>query len=881
MKVPAFETTEQNDNSPVLIVDKIGVIGEALANDLSNDYLVVLLSAKDLKKKNKKIIYIPFKRSIPQAPDNYYQKIFIVDDGNSVTRESAVSFIDKARKTNAKLYFIGSIRNVDLESADEIVSYSGAKVLIFGDLFDKNIFFDKDVSITRFILQARKLGKIDVPGNGLSLSYPITFNDTIKLIIKASYLEIPQKIILLFYPHPITDISLANTFQKINPEIKVDFVKEREEKNIYIPKEAQHAIKKYDLREKLKELELEDKENREVNILNKEKTPRNKFVKPVLFFLLACLFLILLPLLTTASYSFLGKHQLESAKNLAEEGNFDKALKKSENAKTFFEIAGKTGAIFLYQAQIIGKENGAQKLLGQIETAENLSNAVIHLLEGSVGLKNVYSGNSSDPKKEFTDASSSLKSAYSIIQKINAQDQIPDEYKEKFNNILPVVELFSNSSEVLPEVFGFDKEKKYLVLFQNNMELRPGGGFIGSVGLLTVKDARVKDFEILDVYSLDGQLKAHVEPPYPIRRHIPIVHLYLRDSNFSPDFVTNAITASDIYKLETKKEIDGVIGIDLHFAKNIISALGPISVTDYDKEINEDNLYFVTQEEAEKDFFPGSTRKKDFLSALAKSVELNLKSRENIPFFLLTEKMGKSLLEKHILFAFKDQGAQSVFTANGWSGTLIDNRKLEDRVINDFFGISEANLGVNKVNYFISRSISKKVIIEKNGSVSSVATIAFKNSSKKGSMTGRDYKNYLRLILPEGSRVNEIFIDNKKTEIVPAETDYLIYERQGYKAPSELEVDRKDEMGKSIFGFLINVPQESIKTIKVVYSIPFSVSVDEKLTTYSLKIYKQPGIDSYPFDLTFSAPGYKILPAISFDEEIIKDEEVKFIISQK
>ena len=228
MKKSAFKTTEQEGNTPILVVDKIGVIGEAIAQALSKDFLVILLTSREVKGKNKKIIHIPFKTKIPQVPENKYEKLFIVDDGNTVTRESVFSFIEKARETNAPLYFIGSIRNVDLEHADEIAaSYKNAKVLVFGDLFDKHIFFDKGTSISRFILQARKLERIDVPGNGLSSSYPITFEDSIKLIIKASYLEVQQKVILLFYPHPITDISLANTFKKINPEIKVDYVKEK------------------------------------------------------------------------------------------------------------------------------------------------------------------------------------------------------------------------------------------------------------------------------------------------------------------------------------------------------------------------------------------------------------------------------------------------------------------------------------------------------------------------------------------------------------------------------------------------------------------------------------------------------------------------------
>jgi hypothetical protein len=189
MKLPVLTNHEPNITQPILIVDRIGVIGEELARQLCQDFLIVLLSPNPTLTKNERIIHVPFKKRIPQAPDNRYSKIFIVDDGHSVTRQSALSLIEKARQSDSPFFFIGSLRNVDIVHADQIAtSYSNSNVLIFGDLFDKNIFFDQEASINKFILQARKTGKIEVDRNGLSLSFPITFTDTIKLIIKASYL---------------------------------------------------------------------------------------------------------------------------------------------------------------------------------------------------------------------------------------------------------------------------------------------------------------------------------------------------------------------------------------------------------------------------------------------------------------------------------------------------------------------------------------------------------------------------------------------------------------------------------------------------------------------------------------------------------------------
>ncbi|KKU82477.1 MAG: hypothetical protein UY10_C0032G0013, partial [Microgenomates group bacterium GW2011_GWA2_47_8] len=54
---------------------------------------------------------------------------------------------------------------------------------------------------------------------------------------------------------------------------------------------------------------------------------------------------------------------------------------------------------------------------------------------------------------------------------------------------------------------GFDGQKTYLILLQNSMELRPAGGFIGSIATLGIEDGFMETPVVQDVYALDGQLK--------------------------------------------------------------------------------------------------------------------------------------------------------------------------------------------------------------------------------------------------------------------------------------------------------------------------------------------------------------------------------------
>ena len=68
------------------------------------------------------------------------------------------------------------------------------------------------------------------------------------------------------------------------------------------------------------------------------------------------------------------------------------------------------------------------------------------------------------------------------------------------------------------------------------MELRPTGGFIGSYAIMTFDKGRLAEIVVNDVYTADGQLKGHVDPPEPIRKYLGEGGWFLRDSNWDPDF---------------------------------------------------------------------------------------------------------------------------------------------------------------------------------------------------------------------------------------------------------------------------------------------------------------------------------------------------------
>lgn len=363
----------------------------------------------------------------------------------------------------------------------------------------------------------------------------------------------------------------------------------------------------------------------------------------------------------------------------------------------------------------------------------------------------------------------------------------------------------------LTDVLAQNGQKKYLILFANNMELRPGGGFIGSFGILTLKNLSISDFVVYDVYDADGQLKAHVEPPNAIRDHLSQPHWFLRDSAFSPDFYENYQTARFFLEKEMNMtDFDGAILLTTTTVKNILEAFESIYIPGFDEKVNKDNFYLKTQIYAEKGFFPGSTQKKGFLAALARQIFINL---ENVSPPLFMQNILRSLEEKNLVLYLENPELQKRIDSLYWSGRIIESSCPPgiDNCYSDFLFPFDANLGVNKSNFFIFRSIETVVTFDSDGFVHTRLNLHYKNESQTDVFPGGSYKNYFQILLPRNAilgaiSVNALPVQNYDLELKQFKKVGFLFELSPQKTTNlsiEYRSLTKFNKGRAIYQLLI------------------------------------------------------------------------------
>jgi hypothetical protein len=858
VSIPALTLSEKKSDYPILIVDKIGEIGEKLIADLKQESLVIFVSSKKIEEE--KVVHVPYVKKIPTIPDNTYSHIFVIDEYGKISKEFISSFVKKAKHDGSKLILAININFTNEKFIQKYInSYDGARIIVFGDIFAKDYLFDSSTYINKFIKQVQNYQQINIPGDGTTQTNPVFLDDVTVGILQVGFIEDEAFNTFFLYPkNKPTLLTLAHIFQKRQPTIKIDFIKSSKQKKekLELRTEGKYLLEEnYDLENRIKKIDFEKKDTVEVKreeYYKKDNALQNfKFGYLFAGVILIFGFFFLLPLFSTLFLSATGGLFLNNLKTNVENHQLFAAKNDAFIAYFMLKTARETSTLLAKEARFIGKEKELSDFTAKIDQGVELAYTASAVLDSIDKIKSLSYGSAKNNSIEFSKVSDNFKNALVVYLKQKEAGNIPAKVDKKLQD---VISFMSTTIDLWPDILGFNGKKTYLILLQNNMELRPGGGFIGSYGILVVKGGKIDSFKIYDIYDADGQLKGHVEPPFAIRRYFQSVNWYFRDSNFDVDFSKNAIAAAVFLNSEMHQSVDGVIGVDLSFVKNLISATGPVKVVDYSETVTADNLFKVVSSHTEKGFFPGSTQKKDFLSALYRSLQQELSTQKENNYLNLVQALSNSLFEKHIIFAFNNVSLQSVFSINGWGSTLFDNRSPDDSLANDFIGINEANIGANKVNYYVKRSISQEATLDEKGNIYQTLKISFRNLADKS--LGKDgfYKSYLRIITPFNTKINNIKIDGVEQKIVNAITDPVFYESKKFIPPTGLEVDVQNESGKTIYGFLNSVDVGKLKTIEIGYSLSQKLNMTKNNFFYNLKVFKQPGIDSFPYVLALNFP---------------------------
>src|SRR3989344_820431 len=232
--------------------------------------------------------------------------------------------------------------------------------------------------------------------------------------------------------------------------------------------------------------------------------------------------------------------------------------------------------------------------------------------------------------------------------------------------------------KILPSLLGDPKEKKYLILFQNDKELRPTGGFITAYAVFRIDKGIFHVDRSDDIYTLDNGIFSKPKAPAPILKYLPnVTTLHLRDSNLSPDFITSMDTFNSLYKKASGYvPVDGIIALDTSVLVSTIKILddevyaGGVRFTskidprcDCPQVIYELERLISTPKSVDlkvTTLAAVQAQRKDLIGTLLYAImEKALKSSPKLYWGPLFQDMLTQVQQKHILFDIYNKDAQS------------------------------------------------------------------------------------------------------------------------------------------------------------------------------------------------------------------------------
>ena len=130
------------------------------------------------------------------------------------------------------------------------------------------------------------------------------------------------------------------------------------------------------------------------------------------------------------------------------------------------------------------------------------------------------------------------------------------------------------------------------------------------------------------------------------------------------------------------------------------------------------------------------------------------------------------------------------------------------------------------------------VEVKGDGKINHILKINYENTAKSSNWPAGDYKNYLRVVVPQNTKIEQIFI------IDPQEKK---------KTTLDLEkIDQEKIEDKQSFGFLVDVPIDSRMSVEINYSQ--TTNLGNGVWRWFLYWQKQPGFGSTPVTLLVSYP---------------------------
>jgi hypothetical protein len=383
---------------------------------------------------------------------------------------------------------------------------------------------------------------------------------------------------------------------------------------------------------------------------------------------------------------------------------------------------------------------------------------------------------------------------------------------------------FMAINQLLISGVGDEHRRSYLLVFQNSTELRPTGGFMGSIAQLTLDRGDLIQLVVPGggPYDLRDQLTTRAIPPVPLQ--LVASRWEFQDANWFPDFPAAANKIRRFWSEAGQPTVDGVVAINLGVMEKLLALTGPIDMPDYHVTVTADNFWIVTQTQVEVDYDKQQNTPKKFIGDLMPKVLEKVKALANDKQngLKLLALVADALQTKDIQVWFADPDQEALAERLDWNGRF-------KTAPGDELAVIDTNIAGQKTDREIDEQVLHHVTIAEDGGLTDTVQIVRNHHGEKGAeFNGVNNVDYLRLYVPQGSELlsadgfdapsSTLF--KKTLDTDPVDPDVQALETNRRSGPNGVAID--DEFGRTVFGGWVQLMPGQTATTTFTYRLPFT-----------------------------------------------------------
>ncbi|PYY48076.1 DUF4012 domain-containing protein [Curtobacterium sp. MCBD17_023] len=283
--------------------------------------------------------------------------------------------------------------------------------------------------------------------------------------------------------------------------------------------------------------------------------------------------------------------------------------------------------------------------------------------------------------------------------------------------------------QLAPVMLGHDGNRSYVLLFQNNAELRAGGGIPGAVALLQAKDGAIS----LGNQAAGSSFGPYDKPVLPLSAattslYGDITGRYMQDVNLTPRFDVTGALAREMWKQKFGQQVDGVLAIDPVTLGYILRATGPVQLPTGDTLTSDNAAKLLLSDVYAK--YPDPAVQDAFFASAASAVFEKVSSGGfDTKAFIAALTDGTK--DGRLRLWSADEAEQKQIAGTAVAGTLptASARTRE-------FGVYLNDGTAAKMDYYLDKKVSVgSSVCRKDGRPTSVVEVTLKNTAPADAAT--------------------------------------------------------------------------------------------------------------------------------------------------